>query len=63
MAKSIRFDVDHKHTPACVTQAGRPDRYTTLQTRWANCGSGIGHGAGSYGAHTPPLATGKQAWP
>lgn len=32
MDKFIGFDVDHKHTLACVTQAGRPDRYTKLPT-------------------------------
>ena len=26
MDKFIGFDVDHKHTLACVTQAGRPNR-------------------------------------
>ena len=32
MDKFIGFDVDHKHALACVTQAGRPDRYTKLRT-------------------------------
>ena len=32
MDKFIGFDVDHKHTLACVTQAGRPERYTKLRT-------------------------------
>ena len=32
MDKFIGFDIDHKHTVACVVQAGRPDRYRTLRT-------------------------------
>ena len=32
MDKPIGFDVDHKHTVACMTQASRPDRYSKLKT-------------------------------
>ena len=32
MDKFIGFDIDHKNTVACVTQAGREDRYTKLKT-------------------------------
>jgi len=32
MDKFIGFDIDHKHTVACITQAGRRDRYTKLKT-------------------------------
>ena len=32
MDKFIGFDIDHKHTVACVVQAGQPDRYRTLRT-------------------------------
>ncbi len=32
MDKFIGFDIDHKHTVACVVQAGHPDRYRTLRT-------------------------------
>ncbi len=31
MDKFIGFDIDHKHTVACVVQAGQPDRYRTLR--------------------------------
>ncbi len=30
MDKFIRFDIDHKHTPACLVQADQPDRYLRL---------------------------------
>ena len=32
MDKSIGFDVDCKHTVACITEAGRRDRYGKLKT-------------------------------
>jgi transposase len=32
MDKFIGFDIDHKHTLACVVQAGQPDRYRKLRT-------------------------------
>ena len=32
MDKFIGFDMDHKHTMACVVQAGQPDRYRKLPT-------------------------------
>ena len=32
MDKSMGFDVDHKHTVACILQAGRPDGYSKLKT-------------------------------
>ncbi len=32
MGKFIGFDIDHKHTQACVVQAGQPDRYRKLPT-------------------------------
>ncbi len=32
MGKFVGFDIDHKHTLACLTQAGQPDRYTKLRT-------------------------------
>ncbi len=32
MDKFIGFDIDHKHTVACVVQAGQPDRYRKLPT-------------------------------
>jgi len=32
MDKFIGFDIDHKHTVACVVQAGQPDRYRMLRT-------------------------------
>ncbi len=32
MDKFIGFDIDHKNTVACITQAGRDDRYTKLKT-------------------------------
>ena len=35
MDKFIGFDIDHKNTVACVTQAGRKDRYTKLKTEVA----------------------------
>ena len=33
MYKFIGFDVDHKHTTACIVQPGRPDRYARLKTQ------------------------------
>lgn len=32
MDKFIGFDIDHKHTLACVVQVGQPDRYRKLRT-------------------------------
>ncbi len=32
MDKFIGLDIDHKHTLACVVQAGQPDRYRKLRT-------------------------------
>ena len=32
MDKFIGFDIDHKHTLACLVQAGQPDRYRKLRT-------------------------------
>jgi len=32
MDKFIGFDIDHKNTVACITQAGQDDRYTKLKT-------------------------------
>ena len=32
MDKFIGFDIDHKHTVACVVEAGQPDRYRKLRT-------------------------------
>ncbi len=32
MDKFIGFDIDHKHTVACVVQGGQPDRYKKLPT-------------------------------
>jgi len=32
MDKFIGFDIDHKHTVACITEAGRRDRYSKLKT-------------------------------
>ena len=31
MDKFIGFDIDHKHTVACVVQAGQPDHYRKLR--------------------------------
>ena len=32
MDNFVRFDIDHKHTPACLIQAGQSDRYRKLRT-------------------------------
>ena len=32
MNKFIGFDIDHKNTVACITQASRRDRYTKIKT-------------------------------
>ena len=32
MDKFTGFDIDHKHTLACVVEAGQPDRYRKLRT-------------------------------
>ena len=43
MDKFIGFDIDHKHTVACVVQAGQPDRYRKLRfdvgqpREWVDC--------------------------
>ncbi len=48
MDKFIGFDIDHKHTVACVVQAGQPDRYRTLPTavgqlrEWLKTERGLG---------------------
>ena len=49
MDKFIGFDIDHKHTVACVVQAGQPDRYRKLPTdlaplrEWLKTERGPGH--------------------
>ncbi len=35
MDKCIGFDIDHKHTPACVVQAGQLGRYRNLRAEVA----------------------------
>ena len=50
MDKFIGFDVDHKHTLACVTQAG-PIATGSCGPRWASFGSGVGHGASTQACH------------
>ncbi len=50
MDKFIGFDIDHKHTVACVVQAGQPDRYRKLPTdvgelrEWLKSSAGLATG-------------------
>ena len=64
MDKFIGFDIDHKNTVACITQAGQRDRYTKLKTEvGVSTTIGSGHTARWDIAHRHRNPSLSQHWP